>query len=372
MGRTKNSNFSPDALKRSRGLDKEAAYKEKARKFGSTPVNPKTLKSPVLSGIIDGNKVLVRQYGFTVPQGEGSREEMVGIQSELEIDPKTGTLRQTDVMPIQIRFNKDKEETAEAWCQMIKDKTSDIPSITAMPSNSAVEANLEDRDAFKQKVKDSVNSDAGKLLRNTKQYESKFNPDDIDTDDRFLKTKSDSEVTAYDPEKFKGWGVKNLSSEDLQKLTDFKEKLKQERAAKREANKLSKIVDDPEDTRTALDILKGIMDVPSDEKIKDKKDPMDNKYTRAVDKYKEDADALYELISMIVENSKADGTPEDLDVLSDETIKDIKDKDIDNDGSDDVAEMDGDMALEYYQALDNMLGQKNTNSNIINAISTRF
>lgn len=67
MGSKRNSNFSPTALKRSQMSDKQAAYSEKGKKFGSTAINWQSLSDPVISGKVMGpdgiERVIMRQFG---------------------------------------------------------------------------------------------------------------------------------------------------------------------------------------------------------------------------------------------------------------------------------------------------------------------
>ena len=164
------SNFSERALKESKARDKQLRYNAEGRKFSELDnIDYESLSTPVMSGVLPDNKILVRRYGYTAdPAGyywdtnTGEKSPWyakVGVQSILLRDPETGTLRESDEVPQVIRFHrppidgsfgpgkrgrvskKVMKEYMKAWAEMIKDKTENFPDITSMPLLSEKQIN---------------------------------------------------------------------------------------------------------------------------------------------------------------------------------------------------------------------------------------
>ena len=151
------SNFSEKALKESRARDKRAEYSEAGKKFGSTGINWQSMSKPVISGILPGNKVLIRQYGYgsepILIRNGNPVYEKIGVQSVYNIDPETNALSPTDEIPQTIRFksssiplsyqsdNADNwhkasermENLMSDWANMINGITEKVPDISTMP-----------------------------------------------------------------------------------------------------------------------------------------------------------------------------------------------------------------------------------------------
>ena len=221
MGR-QTSNFSELAYKRSKAADKEAQYKERAEKYGVNGggLDYSTLSAPVLSDTIDGNKVVIRQWGYSQENrprvssaGRGSmyqthsetddkghshedygpspqysagkqddkvrikyRPDVIGIQTIMNRDPETGTLSPSDEIPVLIRLRKNKstpegirneEDLGQAWCNMVKNITKDVPAIDTMPfkidtaggSDTDINGNMLDDDYINQDANATIEED---------------------------------------------------------------------------------------------------------------------------------------------------------------------------------------------------------------------
>lgn len=132
------SNFSEAAYKRSKALDKERKYKENAAKYGvaNGGINYQTLSAPTLSGIIDGNSILIRQYGTA----QNNPNEFIGVQTKMNVDDD-GVLSPSDELPMLISIYKGKdnnnftksEDIAQAWCNMIDGITENVPALDSLP-----------------------------------------------------------------------------------------------------------------------------------------------------------------------------------------------------------------------------------------------
>lgn len=136
------SNFSEAAYKRSKALDKERKYKENVAKYGvaNGGINYQTLSAPTLSGIIDGNSILIRQYGTA----QNNPNEFIGVQTKMNVDDN-GVLSPSDELPMLISIWKGKdynklpnnftksEDIAQAWCNMINGITENVPALDSLP-----------------------------------------------------------------------------------------------------------------------------------------------------------------------------------------------------------------------------------------------
>ena len=136
------SNFSEAAYKRSKALDKERKYKENVAKYGvaNGGIDYQTLSAPTLSGIIDGNSILIRQYGTA----QNNPNEFIGVQTKMNVDDN-GVLSPSDELPMLISICKGKdynklpnnftksEDIAQAWCNMINGITENVPALDSLP-----------------------------------------------------------------------------------------------------------------------------------------------------------------------------------------------------------------------------------------------
>ena len=99
------SNLSEAAYKRSKALDKERKYKENVAKYGvaNGGINYQTLSAPTLSDIIDGNSILIRQYGTA----QNNPNEFIGVQTKMNVDDN-GVLSPSDTISCQIILQSQK------------------------------------------------------------------------------------------------------------------------------------------------------------------------------------------------------------------------------------------------------------------------
>lgn len=170
MGRVMNSNFSASALKRSRMLDKDRAYSDKLKEHGKSGYSPASLNKPVMSGLTSNNRILFRQLADSMEPSRGEWYDRIGVETEFELDPETGALKQVSEVPRQIKLTgrqvpsqylagylkeigsdlkefmrmpwqsrakiirEVREEMLSDWQHMIADKTEDFPEISTMPS----------------------------------------------------------------------------------------------------------------------------------------------------------------------------------------------------------------------------------------------
>lgn len=189
------SNFSEIAYKRSKANDKKVAYNQKAAEFGAGySIDARTLSQPVMSGVIDGNKIVVRQYGESdEPAGywydkNGEQHPWyatLGVETILEAGDD-GVIRPSkEHVPRYIRFKNppaerinrykkipkssfegNKYDLAREWCKMVDGITSDVPNITTMPLINPEAKEAEDRenrliDALDDAV---IHADAGQIV----------------------------------------------------------------------------------------------------------------------------------------------------------------------------------------------------------------
>lgn len=182
------SNFSEIAYKRSIANDKKVAYNQKIQEFaGGLGINAGTLSEPVLSGVVDGNKMVVRQFGKSdEPVGfvwdrfnnKVPIYATVGVETYLDVG-EDGVIRPSkDHMPRYVRIRKPKDHSfegnandlAEEWCKMVNGITSDLPDIRTLPLINPEAKEAKDReDRLQDEIDDALigigrHEDAGHIV----------------------------------------------------------------------------------------------------------------------------------------------------------------------------------------------------------------
>lgn len=182
------SNFSEIAYKRSKANDKKVAYNQKIQEFaGGLGIKAGTLSEPVLSGVVDGNKMVVRQFGKSdEPVGfvwdrfnnKVPIYATVGVETYLDVG-EDGVIRPSkDHMPRYVRIRKPKDHSfegnvndlAEEWCKMVNDITSDLPDIRTLPLINPEAKEAKDReDRLQDEIDDALigigrHADAGQIV----------------------------------------------------------------------------------------------------------------------------------------------------------------------------------------------------------------